>query len=221
MKTIYKVISIVLFIVLFTSVLNFLNKRYSWDMLLLSKCDVLNSIIVKPDIIDVSPLFFSYNSRKESVISSIIVHHDEIKTGTYEHTPIVQIHNYHIEKGIGGFAYHYYIDRHGNVFKTHKHTDVTSHTSNKKYKAVSLSICLQGDFTKEVLKEKQQIELTKLLNYLMNQYDLESSDVFGHKEVNETKCPGNINLEWIIEYANELHWINDFLELIENSVYKL
>lgn len=111
-------------------------------------------------------------------IRTIALHHSMSLTGSAE-----SITRNHINKyGWPGIGYHFFIEKDGTAKWCNDLTVKCYHTCNNNKAAVE--ICLAGDFRKEVLDDRQQKPLIRLLRFLMLELDLTQDDVLGHSEMN-------------------------------------
>ncbi|MGL4773151.1 MAG: peptidoglycan recognition protein family protein [Clostridium sp.] len=121
--------------------------------------------------------------------NKIIVHHAAADNLTPE-----QIHNDHKNKDYDGIGYHYYIRKDGTIYRGRPEGAQGAHTIGENRK--SLGVCLEGDFEKQKLTDKQKESLIKLCEYLIIKYNLE--EIIGHRDAYNTLCPGkNISLDKI------------------------
>lgn len=121
--------------------------------------------------------------------SMIVIHHAAHSSATIE-----DIHSWHKKNGWSGIGYHFLIAKDGQIYRGRPENTMGAHC--KSYNAVSLGICLQGNFEVEKISEIQFEALMILCHHLCNQYRI--STVKGHKELRCTSCPGkNFPLERI------------------------
>lgn len=149
----------------------------------------LITVIIKPEIRNCIGIFKENGQREKT--DFIIIHHDSISKVTNN---ILAIHDYHVSKGFGTIAYHYYIDKNGVVFQLHDENSISPHA--RQYNSNSVGICLNGNFEIDSLYGRQELNLKRLIFYLKLKY--KNAKIVGHKELLQTKCPGkNINLDKI------------------------
>lgn len=125
---------------------------------------------------------------------SIIIHHSLTKdSDTLSWGPI---RSYHISKKYDDIGYHYGIElvRDGHEILSGRMPDnegahCVAHGYNKK----SIGICLVGNFDKEAPPPEQIEKLVELVLFLMRNYDIDSSQVVGHGEIDKRRtCPGKL-----------------------------
>ena len=196
MRKIFKILVILLALQCIYSTFNYYNLQYSYiNNDLINKYDISQYINIPPPVIDISACLTASNKRDGKSITEVIIHHDSIQYCPY--TPIFDINRYHIKKGFGSIAYHYYISKKGKIYKLHNHEDITAHTKWKN--THTLSVCIQGNYSNEFISKLQYKSLIELLSYL-------SLDVAFHSTYNDTQCPGrNLNLGTIRNDLQKQH----------------
>lgn len=134
-----------------------------------------------------------------NIAKYIILHHADASICTVE-----DIHRWHLENGWIGIGYHYFIRKNGKIYRGRPETAQGSHT--KTYNTQSIGICLEGNFSNEKITEEQKQSLEKLILDIRGRHgDLK---VLGHKDVNNTSCPGkNFPLDYFKNFkTEELSW---------------
>ncbi|MEW9095452.1 MAG: peptidoglycan recognition family protein [Clostridiaceae bacterium] len=117
----------------------------------------------------------------------IILHHAEALKCSIE-----DIHRWHLNNGWSGCGYHYFIRKDGRIYVGRNEKAVGAHCIN--YNAVSIGICMEGNFGVESMGEVQYKSLVKLSRYICSKYNI--NKIHGHGELNATNCPGrNFTLE--------------------------
>lgn len=108
------------------------------------------------------------------------------------------IQAFHTGKELGwpDIAYHYIIDARGSVYKgrpdryrgdTMTSYDTTGH----------VLVCLLGNFEKQEPNGEQLGALADIVALLMQKHDVPLKEVYIHKDLAETKCPGkNLVAHW-------------------------
>ena len=139
----------------------------------------------------------TWSKRALKSINKIVVH-QELGMGLVE-----QVNNYHItpgkqnhlsNKGAPHFAYHYGIDLNGTVYKVNPHSATVWHCKGQN--SCSVGIMVAGDFSGENHQGKteptelQLRNLNFLLNNLLDELKLKSSDIYGHCDFGKPACPG-------------------------------
>jgi N-acetylmuramoyl-L-alanine amidase len=115
----------------------------------------------------------------------IIVHHTE-EIGW----DINKTHNFHQNhRGWSGIGYNFFIEENGEIIKGRGyHVGAHAHSYNEK----SIGICLAGNFDIHTPSIEQHKSLIKLCIFLLDQYNLSTTHILGHRELNgiAKSCPG-------------------------------
>lgn len=141
-----------------------------------------------------------------SAIERIIVHHDaEDRPEAYDdYARLSGEANYHISKGMGdGLQYHYSISNMGDIFWCRDLTDTLWHCGNYYWNWRSIAIKLDGNFQYQQPTQQQLVALQELLDMLCTQhpeFPADQNDVFGHREIVATACPGENLIDDVIRY---------------------
>ncbi len=144
-----------------------------------------------------SGLKFNSKLDKRAKTSLIVIHHAEATECTIE-----DIHRWHLDYRWSGCGYHYFIKKDGSVYRGRPEASIGAHCLGNNNQ--SIGICLEGNFNKEEIKNKQSNVLVKLCKNIMTRYDIE--EIRGHKELFQTDCPGkNFPLE---EIKKKIHTKN-------------
>ena len=155
---------------------------------------------------------------KRSNIKSIILHHL-----AYFFAEPETIHQWHLDNGWSGAGYNFYVRKSGEVIELrgfHK----GAHT--KGYNSQSLGIAFEGDFDKEFMQEKQLqagIKLIKMIREILGG----EIPVKGHKDYNNTLCPGKyfsmdeINKRLVQDSVEDKHWANESYHFLNSQGIKI
>ncbi len=164
---------------------------------------------MKPSIINKIGAYMapgrSWYQRFEGGINVLTVHHTaDTYVGTNEQI-LQREAGFHINgNGWPGLSYHYFITPDGTIFQINKHTDITWHDSRN---TDTLGIALHGDFTNVKPSQNQLSSLKSLLDWLCTenpQLPASQQNVFGHREISPTACPGNQFFPLVVEYRTKL-----------------
>ncbi len=138
--------------------------------------------------------------------SYIILHH---RAGEGD---VDSIHRTHIGNGWSGIGYHFYVRKSGEVFKGRPIGTVGAHTTGKN--SVSIGVCFEGDFEKEVSMSNAQLKSGKeLLAYLKNLYP--NAEMRRHRDFQATACPGKyFPFEAVCEGVTEVT-IEEAIEILQ------
>lgn len=142
-------------------------------------------------------------------VSHMIIHHTACKVANpYD------INSWHLfDNGWdGGFGYNYYIRKDGTIY-VGRGENIGAHAQG--YNEISLGVCCEGDFNKELLPIEQYRSLIELLKHLKLKLPKFKS-ILGHRDINQTDCPGkNIIIESITKEVNEMAEITDINEALD------
>jgi len=109
-----------------------------------------------------------------------IVHHaDSISCDIFD------IQKWHLDRGFIGVGYNYFVDKKG--VKHQGRPEWASDADARGHNYDSLSICLEGRFTKEKLQEVQKESLIELMVNIKKKYP--KIKFMRHSDVNNTTCP--------------------------------
>ena len=109
-----------------------------------------------------------------------IVHHaDSISCDIFD------IQKWHLERGFIGVGYNYFVDKKG--VKHQGRPEWASDADARGHNYDSLSICLEGRFTKEKLQDVQKESLVELMVNIKKKYP--KIKFMRHSDVNNTTCP--------------------------------
>ena len=118
---------------------------------------------------------------KRSQTNRIILHHAAIANCSPE-----DIHRWHLNNGWSGAGYHFLVRKDGKIYRLRPEWAVGSHAQGSN--SDSIGICAEGNYEYETMPEAQKNSIIELVNYLKDKYGI--SKVIGHRDVNNTSCPG-------------------------------
>ena len=131
------------------------------------------------NIIDTFLNFGSLTKRNKT--NEIILHHAAAENCSPE-----DIHRWHLNNGWAGAGYHFLVRKDGKIYRLRPEWAVGAHASGSN--SDSIGICAEGNYDYEIMPEAQKNSLIWLVNYLKNKYGI--TKVIGHRDVNNTSCPG-------------------------------
>jgi len=103
--------------------------------------------------------------------------------------------------------YHFLVERDGKVYNGRPIEIPGEHTDA--YDPHSVGICLIGNLNKRVPTEKQNRVLINLVSGICQEFHLSPSDIYGHRELEQTICPGrNVNLDEIRGQVEETLFVD-------------
>lgn len=152
-----------------------------------------------------------WGKRPTSKIKQVVVH-QALSTGS-----VSAINNYHItpgpdnhlsKEGAPHIAYHYAIDRQGQILQCNALTDLVWHTKNQNTKSVGVLVAGDFDYNNNTGKDgeptKDQMDaLEFLLTHLEIKLNLTAADIYGHKDFGKPACPGNTLYNYIQQRKGE------------------
>lgn len=133
-------------------------------------------------------LKFRETLKQRSETQYIILHHTRV-TGRHD---VKEIHQWHLNretngKKWAGIAYHFYVDKDGEIFIGRPLDTIGAHTYG--HNSNSVGVCFEGDFNVERMTEKQLDAAVLLISILSVGY--KNAKIRRHKDFNkEETCPG-------------------------------
>ena len=133
-------------------------------------------------------LTFREKLAVRSATKYIVLHHTKVK-GRHD---VKEIHQWHLNretngKKWAGIAYHYYIDKDGEIFIGRPRDTIGAHTRG--YNSYSVGVCFEGNFNVEKMSEKQLEASVMLISVLSLGYY--NAAIRGHRNFNANNtCPG-------------------------------
>lgn len=132
------------------------------------------------NIIDAGLKFRNQMDIRKST-ARIIIHHAAAASCTVQ-----QVHQWHLNNGWAGIGYHFFVRKDGNVYRGRPENAVGCHASGGNYN--SIGICFEGNFETETMPSAQKNAGKELVAHLKKKYGI--SKVQGHRDVQQTACPG-------------------------------
>ncbi len=137
-------------------------------------------------------LFLNFTEYEERISTeTIVIHHAGFPDGDKD-SSAEEIHKFHQEvNGWAGIGYHYVIRKDGTIEQGRKPLAIGAHALH--FNKNSVGICVAGNF--ELAKPNpQQMDSLKLLSaWLCQKYKinpLKKGAIVGHRDLNDTSCPG-------------------------------
>ncbi len=150
---------------------------------------------------------------------NIIIHHALAKRCT-----IWDIHRWHLDNGWFGYAYHFFVNKDGGIYRGRPDLANGGHTKEQNMNRKSLGICLEGCYqeyknqTDTEVPSKQLNALIELIKFLMVHYAIPVEKVFPHHYfANYKLCPGNY-FPWdsFIKKIQIIDYETKYYELLKN-----
>jgi len=136
---------------------------------------------------------------------AIVVHYD----GTGNN--FASVDNWHKQKwgfksSIGFYCgYHYFLQLDCKLFQARADNEEGAHCVEKArpgyWNKNSIGVCVMGDNTK--FTEEMKVELKKLLDRLRIKHGIPFSEIYVHKNIKPTVCPGSKIANYIKWYKNQ------------------
>jgi|GEM_PF-1318353 len=131
-----------------------------------------------------------YTTQEPNVLT---VHHSSIPNqAAYAGAATIQgIQESHMtERGWIDIGYHFLIGPDGKLYEGRPEKALGSHAPPNKNK---IGICVIGDFNngKDTVTAAQRRVLVGLLSHLAGKYQIPTSSILGHKDTQDTDCPGD------------------------------
>jgi hypothetical protein len=136
-------------------------------------------------IVETNLKFGPLQQRPETNL--LVVHHVGC---TNRDVSAAEIHKWHLANGWAGIGYHYVIRKNGSIERGRPRDDIGAHTYG--FNETSIGINVVGDFEIASPEEAQLKSAARLIAALCNMYNLPptGSVVLGHRDLNDTLCPG-------------------------------
>lgn len=116
------------------------------------------------------------------------------------------INRIHIQRGFRKIGYHYVIDLDGTIEKGREENENGAHTIGCNSKALGIcyigGVAKDGKTPKDTRTEAQKESLYKLVQELIEKYNLTLDDVHGHYEFANKACPSFKMEKFKEEYKN-------------------
>ena len=141
-------------------------------------------------------------------ITSIIIHHDAV-TRPHNYDTMARLRQEaagHTRTLGPGLQYHYSIDNVGEIFWCRPHEATLWNAGNLAVNRTSIAVKLDGYFHSPVNQQptREQLEaLNQLLDKLCTQhpeFPASTGDVYGHRQIVATACPGDLLFPYVDEY---------------------
>ncbi len=125
-------------------------------------------------------------ARGRRDVHKIIVHH----TASPQDTTVSQIRDWHVNgNGWSDIGYHYIILGDGTLERGRSINKTGAHC--KGHNRGSIGICVTGNTSEEPPTTAQVQSLLGTLNMLLEEHNITRQDVYGHRDLGATECPGN------------------------------
>lgn len=150
--------------------------------------------------------FTEYEERPSTEM--IVIHHAGFPDGDKD-SSAEDIHKFHQEvNGWAGIGYHYVIRKDGTIEQGRRPLAVGAHAYH--HNKNSVGICVAGNFEVAKIKSAQLDSLKLLTAWLCQKYKLDplkEGVIVGHRNLNDTSCPGDNLYKKLDEIR---YWCRDF-----------
>ena len=140
-------------------------------------------------------------------IKAIVIHHSVSPPDTTRE----DIDRWHKARGFSGIGYHYLIRRgeHPEVVRGRPDEQRGAHLKPIEdswlWNSTSLAICIAGNYEESLIAEDMLTQAVEVAAEYCSRYGLTEADVYGHREVRATLCPGRfIDMELFREQVGSL-----------------
>ena len=138
-------------------------------------------------------------ARGRRNVSKIVVHH----SASPQSTTVAQIRDWHVnERGWSDIGYHYIILGDGTLERGRSINKTGAHCRG--HNRGSIGICVTGNTSQEPPTPAQVQSLMGTLTMLLEEYNITRQDVYGHRDLGATECPGNMLYEILQQYKQGL-----------------
>ena len=135
-------------------------------------------------------------------IKRVTLHHTSEYAGMAKLTDketVLSIAKYHRnQRDWADIGYHYLIGRDGLIYEGRPEKLQGAHVSRNNENNLGISVI--GDFVHKLPNAMQLNTLKNLLKYKLNENHLSIQDLFGHRDLKPTQCPGEMLYGWLQEY---------------------
>jgi len=168
-----------------------IHKMQMTKKTLLSKIKLISALLVK----------LKELLALKKPVRRIIIHHTATNRDGTTWEAIERGHKdrWNFKSAMGMYmGYQYLITSDGKIHQSRLDTEEGAHTRG--YNRNSIGISLTGNFEVDQPSTEQLESLDKLLHEKIESYGLKQSDIYGHKDLSRTVCPGNNLYNWIKDF---------------------
>lgn len=136
-------------------------------------------------------------------INRITIHHTAM--GASDHLGdddfIRMVQDRHQRKGWADIGYHYILGFDGRIFRGRPEHIQGAHVGGDANK-FNLGIALRGNFMRHMPTPKQMATLQRLLPERQSRHGVGTGQVFGHRDIGSTLCPGDQLYAWLQRFKH-------------------
>ncbi len=139
------------------------------------------------------------DARAIGKVTRLTVHH------TSEHGGLVGIPDIEVVKRIENYhrngrkwcaiGYHYLIGKDGRVYEGRPANLQGAHVLSENENNIGISMI--GDFNEKLPNAQQMSALQSFLDDTRKRYGVPKSRIYGHRDLNRSKCPGDVLYNWL------------------------
>jgi len=135
-----------------------------------------------------------------SAFTKLTVHHQGTGVNESLHCDevVADIHNVldgHFQRRFGDIGYHMVIDRAGRVWEGRELKFIGAHVAE--CNEGNIGVMLLGNFERQKPSDKQLISLRSVIEATRDQFAIPAQQVFGHRDLGQTLCPGRHLLNYV------------------------
>jgi hypothetical protein len=129
-------------------------------------------------------------------IKRITIHHTAAEIDDNRRAPalIRQHEDWHMSHGWPDLAYHFMVDRNGNVYEG-RPIEAIGDTFTEYDPTGHFLACFEGHFDRQAPSGAQLAAMTRLVAWAMQTYSVSGDLIGGHRDWADTTCPGD-NMYW-------------------------
>lgn len=142
------------------------------------------------------------NNNPMGGVERITIHHTG-EHGTWadvsDQEVVRRIERYHRnDRGWACIGYHFLVGRDGRVYEGRPTRYQGAHVSTQNEHNLGISVI--GDFNEHLPSRRQLAALKALIDDKRNLYKVGKRRIYGHRELHQSECPGNLLFGWVKSY---------------------
>jgi|DEB0MinimDraft_3_1074331.scaffolds.fasta_scaffold50350_1 N-acetyl-anhydromuramyl-L-alanine amidase AmpD len=144
-------------------------------------------------------------SKGKRAVDTIVVHHSASGSAV---TTVEKIDQWHKQRGWSEIGYHFVVYPNGSIHKGRNINKTGAHCKN--HNTGSIGICVVGNFEVEPVTEPQKFGIEGTLGLfgkieeLLIEYNLTWNDVYGHRDLGNSTCPGESLYKALVEHKQKI-----------------
>lgn len=137
-------------------------------------------------------------------LNKITVHHTTEKQEDNKRNDIhfiKTIQKYHQkDKAWADIGYHFILGKDGKIYEGRLLNFQGAHVRN--HNKGNIGIAILGDLNKHQLSKAQKESLASLIEALQEKYNIDEKNIFAHRELGNTSCPGDHTMTFLKEFRD-------------------